>query len=142
MPSFPEVYAVSASAGASSNVSTQVPELGAIEVAAPVSFGGPGDVHTPEDLLVSSVAACFILSFKAIAAASRLEWSSVQVNVEGTLDSVDRVIQFTGFRTRVELSLSNPEDAGKAERIVAKSEQACFITNSLKAGNHLDVSIA
>ena len=137
----PHNYNASAEASPTSLVTTRVEGKDELAVAPPSSFGGPGNVQSPEDLQVAAVASCFILSFKAIAAASKLEWGNLVVTVDGSLDQVDRAIQFTAFETRAELSLPAGSSREKATRLLEKAEQTCFITNSLKADNQLEVVI-
>lgn len=139
--SLPHTYTVSGSASAASEVSMNAEGLPGIGVNAPANFGGPGDAWSPEDLQVAAVASCFVLSFKAIANASKLEWEALEVNVSGTLDKVERGMEFTGFSTTARLTLPADGSRDKALRLLEKAEQTCLITNSLKADNHLDTVI-
>jgi peroxiredoxin-like protein len=107
----------------------------------PKEFGGSGEQWSPEDLLVGAVADCFVLSFKAIAAASKYTWSDLQCEVVGTLDKVERAMQFTALNIKATLTIPADADAERANRLLEKAEQACFITNSLKAEPELEVDI-
>ena len=97
MQNLPHRYRVSAAVEAESAVQLTSNGLPALESAAPAEFGGPGDKWSPETLLVAAVADCFILTFKAIARASKFSWVSLSCAVEGTLDTIDRLTQFTTF---------------------------------------------
>jgi organic hydroperoxide reductase OsmC/OhrA len=141
MQDLPHQYRVSADAKSSGNVtlaSNGVPDLAS---APPAEFGGPGDQWSPESLLVAAVADCFILSFRAIARASRLEWDALCCSVDGTLDRVDRVTQFTGFEVSATLHVPTGTDEEKARRLLEKAEHVCLITNSLKAESHLETTV-
>jgi organic hydroperoxide reductase OsmC/OhrA len=141
MQDLPHQYLVSADAKSSGNVtlaSNGVPDLAS---APPAEFGGPGDQWSPESLLVAAVADCFILSFRAIARASRLEWDDLSCSVDGTLERVDRVTQFTGFEVSATLHVPTGTDEEKARRLLEKAEHACLITNSLKAESHLETTV-
>jgi uncharacterized OsmC-like protein len=61
--------------------------------------------------------------------------------VEGTLDRVDRVTQFTQFGVVARLDVPAGTDVNKAERLLEKAEKACLITNSLKAESHLAATV-
>ncbi len=141
MQPFPHRYAVSAKARADSNVELSSSGLAPIESAPPVDFGGPGNLWSPETLLVASVADCFVLSFKAIAAASKMDWVSLECAVEGVLDRVDGVTRFT--RIQVRATLDSPAGVSErlATRLLEKSEQSCLITNSLSAEVHLETEV-
>ncbi|MEL7497606.1 MAG: OsmC family protein [Planctomycetota bacterium] len=137
----PHDYQASARLDNESLVTLSSRDLPEIESAPPKEFGGSGHQWSPEDLLVAAVADCFSLSFKAIAAASKFEWINLECDVSGTLDKVERAIQFTGFQVKAKLTVAAGADATRAERLLQKAEQACFITNSLKAEPHLEVEI-
>lgn len=141
MQGLPHDYAADAHATAEAYVSTRCPGQPELTVAPPANFGGPGDIHSPEDLQVAAIASCFILSFRAIAAASKLTWRTLDVQASGTLDQQERAVQFTAFALTVTLVLDNADNADKAQRLLDKAKQSCFITNSLKAETSLKTSI-
>jgi peroxiredoxin-like protein len=141
MQDFPHRYSASALADAEGEINLESGALPSLTSAAPAEFGGPGDRWSPETLLVASVADCFILTFRAIARASKLSWESLRCEVEGTLDRVDRVTRFTEFKVRASLRVPAGTDEERAERLLARAEQGCLITNSLKADSHLSVAI-
>jgi organic hydroperoxide reductase OsmC/OhrA len=141
MKNLPHHYAVAATAGTEGNVDLTSPGLTRIDSAPPAEFGGPGDRWSPETLLVAAVADCFILTFRAIARASKLDWVSLSCDVDGALDRVDNVTRFTEFRLRAVLDAPPGTDEQKALRLLEKSERSCLITNSLTAENHLDAEV-
>ena len=76
-----------------------------------------------------------------MARASKLAWSSLRVEVEGTLDRVERATQFTGFRVRASLHVPAGTDEALARRLLEKSERGCLISSSLKGAVHLEASV-
>ena len=142
MSNFPHNYQASADAKPEGNVLVQSENCPDIQSAPPTEFGGPGDQWSPEDLLVAAVADCFVLSFRAIAGMSKFEWTSLKCSVDGTLDNVDRAIQFTAFKVHAELVIPEGADADRAQKLLEKAEKTCFITNSLKAEPHLETNIS
>lgn len=141
MQDLPHEYLVSSNAKSQGNVTLSSSGVADLESASPAEFGGPGDRWSPESLLVAAVADCFILSFRAIARASRLDWDSVSCDVNGTLDRIERVTQFTGFQVSVTLHVPVGTDEAKAQRLLEKAEHVCLITNSLKAESHLETTV-
>jgi len=141
MQGLPHHYAVTAATTTADYVDITSAGLERIESAPPAEFGGPGDRWSPETLLVAAVADCFILTFKAIARASKLPWVSLSCEVDGVLDRVDRTTQFTEFSLRVVLDVARGTDEQKARRLLEKAEHACLITNSLNASTHLDMEV-
>lgn len=141
MQDYPHHYAVAASVRAEDNVDLTSPGLPRIESAPPAEFGGPGDRWSPETLLVAAVADCFILTFRAIARGSKMDWVSLSCDVDGILDRVDKVARFTEFRLRVLLVAPRGTDEKKAMRLLEMSERSCLITNSLTSETHLDAEL-
>jgi organic hydroperoxide reductase OsmC/OhrA len=141
MQDLPHIYKASANADSDSAVIVSSEGVPSIETAGPVEFGGPGDVWSPEGLLVAAVADCFILTFRAMARASKLEWTSLSCTASGTLDKLEKVTQFTHFDLTAELTIPPGIDENKAERLMQRAEHHCLITNSLKAGSSLETTI-
>jgi len=141
MQDLPHHYVVSADAKAVGNVVLATSGVADLVSAPPAQFGGPGDQWSPESLLVASVSDCFILTFRAIARASKLEWDSLTCSTEAVLEQVDRVTQFTAFNVTATLTVPAGTDESKAQRLLEKSEQLCLVTNSLKAGSHLEATV-
>mgnify|MGYP003339189807 CR=1 FL=1 len=54
-------------------------------------------------LLCAAVADCFVLSFRAVARASKLDWTHLDCHVEGTLDRAEGTTRFTRYLTRATL---------------------------------------
>ncbi|HEB89827.1 MAG TPA: OsmC family peroxiredoxin [Deltaproteobacteria bacterium] len=131
MKPLPHRYTATAHAGVEGMVELQSPGVPALESAAPAEYDGPGDRWSPETLLVAAVGDCFCLTFRAIARASRLEWTDLVCEVEGKLDRVERVTRFVEMRIRASLTLPEGADIASGERLLAKAEAACLITNSL-----------
>lgn len=141
MQDLPHLYKASASTDIESAVIVSSEGVPSLETAGPVEFGGPGDVWSPEGLLVAAVADCFVLTFRAMARASKLDWVSLNCEARGTLDKVDKVTQFTRFELSAELSMPPAGDEAKAQRLLQRAERHCLITNSLKAGSTLDATV-
>lgn len=141
MQDLPHHYVVSARVEGQANVIVSSDRLPDIETAGPPEFGGPGDVWSPETLLVAAVANCFILSFRAIARKAKLDWLTLECTAEGTLDKIDKFTQFTGFTVSAKLTIVDEKDEKKAGVILEKAEKYCLVTNSMKADSHLDAEV-
>jgi len=141
MQEFPHHYKVRASGGPDDEVSVAAEGLDEIPSAPPVEFGGPGNRWSPETLLVAAVADCFILSFRAVARASKLAWTSLECDVDATLDREEGATRFTEFRVRAKLVVPEDTDEDRAHRLLAKAEKTCLVTNSLSGATHLDATV-
>ncbi len=141
MQDFPHHYLATAVTGHDTNVELSSPGLETLESAGPPEFGGPGDLWSPETLLSAAIADCFILSFRAIARASKFEWVSLRCDVDAVLDKVEKVTQFTEIHETVVLEVPPGTDEAKAMRLLERAERICLITNSMTAATHLDATV-
>jgi peroxiredoxin-like protein len=141
MHPFPHRYQVSATGRGTGEIDLTSERLAALHSASPAEFDGPGDEWSPETLLVGSMAACFVLTFRAVASASKLSWISLDCDVAGTLDRVERVTQFTHFDVAARLAVACSEDVERAERVLEKAERSCLISNSLRAPVDLKATV-
>ncbi|HEU4618699.1 MAG TPA: OsmC family protein [Gammaproteobacteria bacterium] len=142
MEPYPHRYAVRAGGAPEGSVALESQGLPSLSSAAPAEFGGPGDQWSPETLLVAAVADCFILTFRAIATASKFAWGRVECRAEGVVDRRDGKPQFTELRLHATLTVPEGANVERAERLLEKAEQTCLVTNSLKATPTLTVEIS
>src|SRR5688500_1315562 len=142
MQALPHRYRVKAAGRVTGDVELTAEGLTTLQSASPAEFDGPGDRWSPETLLVGAVGDCFILTFHAIAKASRLSWISLDCDVTGTLDRADRVTRFTHFDLTARLVVAAGVDVDRARHALEKAERNCLISSSLKASIALDATVA
>jgi organic hydroperoxide reductase OsmC/OhrA len=143
MHPYPHVYTAAAGGRPEGAVALTSPGLSEITTAPPPEFGGPGGVWSPETLLCASLADCFVLSFRAIARASRFEWSTLACRVEGVLERVAGVTRFTRYTTFASLEVPPGTSAETARKLLEKAEHVCLISNSMNGERSLvaDVTV-
>jgi peroxiredoxin-like protein len=141
MQPFPHTYRVSAAAGTAGDIELKAEQLPVLRTASPPEFDGPGDRWSPETLIVGAVADCFILTFRAVAAASKIPWTSLTCDATGTLERVDGVTLFTRFDVVAILELPAGGDVERARRALEKAERNCLISNSLKGPVALNAQV-
>jgi organic hydroperoxide reductase OsmC/OhrA len=134
---YPHLYRVAAAATGTGNVTLSSAALPDIASAPPPEFDGPGGLWSPETLLCASVADCFILTFRAIARASKFEWLGLECITEGTLERAEGGARFTRFVTRATLRVPAGADAARARLLMDKAEHGCLIANSLTGAREL-----
>ena len=132
MQPFPHHYEIAAKATSAGTVALSGEGLPELPSAPPREFDGPGDQWSPETLLLAAVADCFVLSFRAVAAASGFEWLALECRTRGVLDRVDRVTQFTEIVHAVTLDVPAGASEPRAHTLLEKAEQVCLVSNSLK----------
>ena len=93
-------------------------------------------------LLCAALADCFVLTFRAIARASKFEWQDLSCRVEGVLERFEGVAQFTGFTTHAVLRVPAGADRARAQALMDKAEKGCLIANSVRGTRHLVAEVA
>ena len=141
MHSFPHTYKVSAHASSEGDVVLSADALPNISSQPPLEFDGPGDRWSPESLLMAAIADCFTLSFRAIAAASKISFNELSVDVDGELNMVERKMLFTDVKISASLVVPDGVDPARAERLLTMAEQSCLVTNSLNVECHLSANV-
>ena len=141
MRSYPHTYVVSASAENIGLVAVASPQLPSLETAAPPQFDGPGGVWSPETLLCAAVADCFILTFRAATRAARFKWLRLECRVEGLLEQVGSIAQFTRYATFATLTVPAGTDVAKAHELLKRAEHGCLIANSLRGTRVLEARV-
>ena len=133
MLGYPHKYLATANGGNEGDVVVSGEGLPDLETQSPPQFGGPEGGLSPETLLSAAVANCFILTFRAIARASKFEWATLECNVEGVLDRPERTTFFTAFNVHAVLHVPADAKLEMAQRLLEKAEHVCLITASLKS---------
>jgi len=141
MHPFPHHYVVNAAMRPDGDVPLSADGVRIIESAPPKEFDGPGNQWSPEGLLTAAVVDCFALSFRAIAAASKYAWVSLEARARGTLDRVEGKMRFTRFETHAKLNVPAGADVERAKKLLEKAELTCLVTNSLSGERHLTVEV-
>jgi len=141
MKPLPHVYTARLSSGVAGYAMVAAPGVPELRSAPPADFDGPGDAWSPELFLMAAVETCFLFTFRAVAQASKLEFTALEVSVEGTVDRKDGATRFTQIVLRPRLTLPAGADRSRALRIVEKSEKACLISASLSTPVRLEPEI-
>jgi peroxiredoxin-like protein len=132
MQPLPHHYEVKVTASEKGPAEIMSHELMTLRSAPPRQYEGPGDLWSPETLLVAAAADCLVLTFRAIAQVSKLQWSNITCDADGTVDRAQGAIRFTAIRLHARVVLPAGADHEKAYRVLEKAEKACLVGNSLK----------
>jgi organic hydroperoxide reductase OsmC/OhrA len=138
MTPLPHRYTVDLSGGPVGYARLETDGLPDIRMAPPVQYGGPGDAWTPEHLLLASVEACFLFTFRAVAKAARVDFEDLDVACEGVVDRAEGRTKFTSIVLRPRVVIGPDADPGAVERLLHKAERACLVTASLNTPVRLE----
>jgi organic hydroperoxide reductase OsmC/OhrA len=115
--------------------------LPVLATAPPAEFDGPGDVWSPETLMMAAIADCYVLTFRGVARAAKFEWDELNCEVEGVLERVDGVTRFSGYTNVATLKVRPGTDHAKAKELMERAERVCLVNNSLLGDRRLVVRV-
>src|SRR4030095_2661978 len=102
-----------------------------IDFSAPKEFGGGPCLWTPEHFLLAAVSTCFVSTLRAIAEASKLPFSDLQVSTEGTVEKLQGGYRFTQILLRPTVTIEREDDRERMARIMEKAERRGLVSRSL-----------
>lgn len=141
MHPLPHTYSVQLAGGPEGYAQLMGEGVPALASAGPKEFDGPGDAWSPEYLLLAAVSSCFLLTFRAVAKASGLEFVSLDCACDGIVDKQDRKLCFTQINLHPHLVLRDELDREKALRVLEKSEKGCLVSASLSTPVHMQATV-
>jgi peroxiredoxin-like protein len=141
MKPLPHIYEVALSGGPTDYATVSSEGVPALRSAPPKDFDGPGDAWSPEHLLLAAVETCFMFTFRAVAQASKFEFSSLELSGRGTVDRKEGATRFTEIVLRPRLRLPKGTDPERGIRTLEKGEKACLVSASLSTPVRLEPDI-
>ena len=102
-----------------------------LNVSAAKAFKGDPELYNPEDLLLSSLVSCHMMSYLYVCTQNGVEILEYTDNAEATLEvSVDGSGRFTEVRLHPKVKIRNINQIELALELHKKANQLCFIANS------------
>lgn len=141
MKPLPHIYEAKLSGGPQGYAIVSAGGLPDLRTAPPVDFDGPGDAWSPEQLLLAAIESCFLFTLRAVAAASKIEFTALELSGQAKLERVEGATRFTEIVLRPLITLAPETDSGAAERALEKAENVCFVSASLTASIRLQPEI-
>ena len=131
MKPLPHRYDVRLTGGSTGYATLAATDLPDLRSAPPLDYDGPGDAWSPEHLLLAAVETCFLFTLRAVAKASKIEFTALELSSEGIVDRQEKVTRFTEIVLRPRLTISQGTDRDRALWVLQKSEQTCLVSASL-----------
>ncbi|WPO80201.1 OsmC family protein [Flavobacterium sp. KACC 22761] len=102
-----------------------------LDVSAAKAFKGDPSLYNPEDLLLSSLISCHMMSYLYVCSQNGIEVLEYSDNAEATLEvSSDGSGRFVEVKLFPKVKISNPDKIELALELHQKANQLCFIANS------------
>jgi peroxiredoxin-like protein len=103
----------------------------AIQFTAPVAFGGMEGRWTPEDLLLNAVASCYTTTFHSLAEREKLEYSDLDVDVEGIICKAKSGYAFSEIKIQPNLTICSEQERTRALLLLQKAKTLCLVSRAL-----------
>lgn len=110
-------------------------------VVSPPEFKGEAGFWTPEDLFVSAVETCTMMTFLAFAERKGLPLISYESVAEGTLELVEGGFQFTRVVVRPRVRVRGAEDVARALELIDEAHRVCLVARSIRSSVDLEPEV-
>ncbi len=104
-----------------------------IEIALPKELGGPGEIWSPDELFVSSVESCIMLTFFWLIQDKEINILSYESEAEG-ISQIDKdgIFRFTELIIKPIILISDSKEKPIVDDALKKLDNWCCISNSIK----------
>jgi len=104
-----------------------------IVVSSPPEFKGEPGLWTPEELLVSAINSCLLMTFLAYAQREELDLAAFDSGAEGLLEYSEGKYRITEVVLKPNLTMNSEEDVLLARDVLERAHRDCIISNSVRA---------
>lgn len=102
-----------------------------LDISAAKAFKGDPALYNPEDLLLSSLASCHMMSYLYVCAQNNIDVISYDDHAEAILEvQPDGSGRFIEVRLNPQVTITHPAQMTLAINLHTKANQLCFIANS------------
>ncbi|WP_343698175.1 OsmC family protein [Flavobacterium sp.] len=102
-----------------------------LDISAAKAFKGDPSLYNPEDLLLSSLVSCHMMSYLYVCSQNGIEVVEYSDNAKATLEvNSDGSGRFVEVRLYPKVKISNPDQIELALGLHFRANQLCFIANS------------
>ena len=105
------------------------------------SFRGDATKHNPEDMLVTALSTCHMLSYLHVAASAGVVVTAYADTAEGMMETDEHGGRFVEVVLRPRIIVSAASDHDKAMALHEDAHHACFIANSVNFPVHCEPQV-
>jgi organic hydroperoxide reductase OsmC/OhrA len=103
-----------------------------VAVSSPPEFGGLPGHWTPEDLLVSAIETCLMMTTLSVLNKQKINLKAYSSKATGAMAKTSEGLRFTGLEVIISLQVTEPAEIEKVVKAVAIAEKYCPISNAVK----------
>jgi organic hydroperoxide reductase OsmC/OhrA len=142
MKPLPHSYEVTLTGGPTGYATISTDGVPPLSSAPPKDFDGPGDAWSPEHLLLASVEACFMFTFRVVARGSNFDFLALDLFEPRNRRSQGRYHPLHRNRAYASAHFAKGGAAPeRAHRLLEKGKTACLVTASLSCPVRLEAEI-
>jgi organic hydroperoxide reductase OsmC/OhrA len=102
-----------------------------LQLSAAKAFKGDPSLHNPEDLLLSSLMSCHMMSYLYVCSLHQINVLAYTDSASGTLETDEKGSgRFVEVHLHPIVTIDNPEQIELANSLHQKANELCFIANS------------
>ena len=113
-----------------------------LEVSAAPQYRGDPSRLNPEELFVTAVASCQLLTYLALAGRAGVVVVSYQDRAEGTLAIADKKMRITEVLLRPTIVVAAGADVAQARSLVTTAHDGCFVANSVACAVRIEPEVS
>ncbi|MFD1552603.1 osmotically inducible protein OsmC [Putridiphycobacter roseus] len=125
----------------SRNHEVKIADKELLELSAAKSFKGDTNLLNPEDLLLSALTSCHMMSYLYVCAQHNIAVLSYTDKSKGVLEVVGEGGRFKSVALNPVVTLQNAKDIELAKELHTKANELCFIANSCNFPIHHKATI-
>ena len=104
-------------------------------------FGGLKGRWTPEQLLLSALAACFITTFETLARSAKFGYTDLEVEVEGTAHKNKLKFTFSEIVLRPRLTVQSEQEIDQAMDLLRAAKSLCLIARVISVPQTTELKV-
>jgi organic hydroperoxide reductase OsmC/OhrA len=104
-------------------------------------FGGLAGRWTPEQLLLSALAACFTTTFEEVARAAKFPYTDLEVEVEGTARKDKLECSFSEIVMRPRLMVQSEEELDEGMDLLRRAKSLCLIGRAISVPQTTELKV-
>jgi organic hydroperoxide reductase OsmC/OhrA len=110
-----------------------------VSITPPADLGGKPGFWTPEDLLVSAVESCMLMTTLSVVKKQRIQLKAYRSEATGRMEKTPEGLRITAIDIRVTAQVGTAEEVEKLQRAVVIAERYCPVSAAVKCPVHVVV---
>ncbi len=115
--------------------------MSVLRLSADPAFHGDARLLNPEQLLVTAVVSCQLLSFLAVAARARVEVRGYDDNGEGVMPEDEPPVRLTVITLHPRIRVAPGTNEARVLHLVEVAHRECFVANSLSTEIRIEPTV-